>query len=176
MSGDGVFRMLESIPSVRQDLFERGLYAMTLLTEVADLCVREGNELYKCLADIVETAITITGADKGNVQLLDSASGVLTIAAQRGFDEPFLKFFADVRNDASACGAAMQSRDRVIVEDVTQSQIFAGQASLNVLLDAGVRAVQSTPLLSSAGNLLGMISTHFRIPHRPSERELRLID
>src|SRR5207249_6670536 len=51
-----------------------------------------------------------------------------------------------------------------------------GQTSLSVLLDAGVRAVQSTPFLSSTGNLLGMISTYFRIPHRPSERELRLID
>jgi GAF domain-containing protein len=70
----------------------------------------------------------------------------------------------------------MQSTERIIVEDVMQSEIFAGQPSLFTLLDAGVRAVQSTPLVSSAGNLLGIISTHFRLPHRPSERELRLID
>jgi len=152
------------------------LHAMTRLNEVANRCIGERNELHKCLVDIVETAIAITGADKGNVQLLDSASGALTIAAQRGFEEPFLKFFANVRNDASACGSAMQSGESVIVEDVTRSQIFACQTSLSVLLDAGVRAVQSTPLLSSTGNLLGMISTYFRIPHRPSERELRLID
>ncbi len=152
------------------------LHAMTRLNEVANRCIGERNELHKCLVDIVETAIAITGADKGNVQLLDSASGALTIAAQRGFEEPFLKFFANVRNDASACGSAMQSGESVIVEDVTRSQIFAGQTSLSVLLDAGVRAVQSTPLLSSTGNLLGMISTYFRIPHRSSERELRLID
>jgi C4-dicarboxylate-specific signal transduction histidine kinase len=36
--------------------------------------------------------------------------------------------------------------------------------------------VQSTPLFSRAGETLGMISTHFRQPHRPSERELRLTD
>jgi two-component sensor histidine kinase len=45
-----------------------------------------------------------------------------------------------------------------------------------VLLDAGVRAVQSTPLIDSKGEVLGMISTHFKMPHRPSERELHLLD
>jgi two-component sensor histidine kinase len=47
---------------------------------------------------------------------------------------------------------------------------------MNVLIEVGVRAVISAPLMSSRGNLLGMISTHFREPHHPSERELRLLD
>jgi GAF domain-containing protein len=41
---------------------------------------------------------------------------------------------------------------------------------------AGYRAVQSTPLLGSDGTLLGMFSTHFRQPHRPSEEELARFD
>ena len=36
--------------------------------------------------------------------------------------------------------------------------------------------MQSTPLFSRSGEPLGMISTHFRQPHRPSERDLRLTD
>ena len=64
----------------------------------------------------------------------------------------------------------------MIVEDVTQSEIFAEQPSLNILLEAGVHAVQSTPLISGAGTVFGMISTHFGRPHRPSERDLRLMD
>ena len=71
---------------------------------------------------------------------------------------------------------ALQSAERVIVQDVTQSEIFAGQPSLDILLEAGVRAVQSTPLISSAGTAFGMISTHFSRPHRPNERDLRLMD
>jgi two-component sensor histidine kinase len=43
-----------------------------------------------------------------------------------------------------------------------------------MLLDAEVRAVISTPLRSSKGNLLGVISTHFSRPGHPSERQLRL--
>ncbi|MBV8506628.1 MAG: PAS domain-containing protein, partial [Alphaproteobacteria bacterium] len=74
------------------------------------------------------------------------------------------------------CGMALQSAERVIVQDVTQSEIFAGQPSLDILLEAGVRAVQSTPLISSAGTVFGMISTHFSRPHRPSEHDLPLMD
>jgi signal transduction histidine kinase len=152
------------------------LLDMTRLNQLSHQLVRAGSEVNKCLNEVIETAIAILGADKGNVQLLDSASGTLTIAAQRGFEDPFLKFFAHVRDDHSACAAAMRSAARVIVEDVTSSEIFAGKPSQNVLINAGVRAVISTPLTSSAGNLLGMISTHFSNPHRPSERELHLLD
>jgi PAS domain S-box-containing protein len=125
---------------------------------------------------ILDAAVSITGADKGNIQLLDPGSGALVIAAQRGFEEPFLNFFARVRDESSACGAAMLSAQSVVVEDVTRSELFAGQASLDALLAAGVRAVQSTPLLSSDGSLLGMISTHFSRPTRLEERKLRLTD
>ena len=37
------------------------------------------------------------------------------------------------------------------------------------------RAVQSTPLVDSLGRLHGVISTHFRRPHRPSRRDLQLM-
>src|SRR5690606_12391953 len=41
---------------------------------------------------------------------------------------------------------------------------------------AGIRAVQTTPLYSRAGALLGMLSTHWRRPHAPSESEFRALD
>jgi hypothetical protein len=40
----------------------------------------------------------------------------------------------------------------MVVEDVTTSEIFSGQPSLEVMLRAGVLAVQLTPLVSSAGS------------------------
>jgi PAS domain S-box-containing protein len=70
----------------------------------------------------------------------------------------------------------MKTRERVMVEDVLESTILAGTPSLQVLLEAGVRAVQSTPLISSSGKLLGVICTHYDAAHRPRERELRLMD
>jgi two-component sensor histidine kinase len=110
------------------------------------------------------------------MQLLDTASGALTIVAYEGFNTSFLAFFENTRDDASACAAAMHSNKRVIVEDVLNSEIFVGKASLQVMLEAGVRAVISTPLMSSRDNLLGMISVHFDKPHHPTEPELRRLD
>jgi PAS domain S-box-containing protein len=153
------------------------LEAMRRLYEIGNICVSPDANFDECLAEILDAAITITGAEKGNIQLLDPASGVLWIATHRGFEKPFLDFFATVREaEASACGFALQSAERIVVDDVARSEIFAGQPSLGVLLDAGVHAVQSTPLRSGTGAVLGMISTHFARQHRPDERELRRID
>jgi PAS domain S-box-containing protein len=159
-----------------RDRVAADLRAMTLLRDVGARCVREGADLDLCLHEILDAAIAITGADKGNVQLFDPGSGALTIAAQRGFEAPFLEFFKSISDDSSACGMAMRSGGRIIVEDVRRSEIFVADRSLEVLLDADVGAVTSTPLFSSTGALLGMISVHFAAPHRPSERELNLLD
>ncbi len=59
------------------------LAALRRLYQLATRFVREG-ELDIVLEEIVEAAIAITGADAGNLQLLDE-SGLLKIAAQRGF-------------------------------------------------------------------------------------------
>ena len=153
------------------------LEATTRLYELGSRCADSKVSFEECLSFILETAIAITCADKGNIQLLDLESETLKIAVQQGFEEPFLRFFANVRSDeAAACGAAMQSCKQIVVEDVEQSEIFSGHESLSVLLDAGVRAVQSTPLVSSGGKILGMVSTHFITQHRLSRRELRFLD
>src|SRR5215469_4199861 len=152
------------------------LQGMTVLRDVGTLCLLERDNADECLNAILKAGIAISGAPKGNIQLFDPGSGALRIVAQHGFGAPFLSFFATASGKHTACGSAMRATERVIVEDVTHSEIFAGQPELGVLLEAGVRAVQSTPLISSEGSVLGMISTHFPEPHRPGERELRLLD
>lgn len=152
------------------------LKAMRRLNEIGTRCAKEGSDVAGSLDDILKVAIEISGADKGIIHLLDPQSGTLKFVTHSGFEEPFLKFFASITDGAAVCVRAMHSQQRVIVEDVTVSEIFAGHDALEVLLDAGVRSVQSTPLVSSAGKLLGMISTHFSTYHRPTEQELRLMD
>ena len=148
---------------------------MMLLNQLNNSLARAGNNLDRNLNAAIDTATAIAGAQKANLQLLDPTTGALTIAAQRGFKDSFLNFFASVGDDISACAAAIRSGERVIVEDVRESEIFVGP-SKQALLDAGVRAVTSMPLMASTGSLLGVISTHFAGPHRPSERELHLMN
>lgn len=152
------------------------LKAMRRLNEIGTLCAKNGNDLDGCLQEILNVAIEICGADKGHIQLRESESGKLKMVAQRGFEDPFLEFFNSDAAGASASGVAFDAHQRVIVEDVLESEIFAGSSSLAIIRDAGVRAVQAVPLISSTGNPLGVISTHFGERHRPSEQELRLMD
>ena len=150
------------------------LKAMRRLNEIGTRCAQDGNDRDACLEQILGVAIEIGGADKGNVQLVDSASGSLQMICASGFDGSFMKFFAS--EEPSAWRLAFETRQRVVVEDVRQSALFAGTPALKMMSRAGVLAVESIPLVSSAGNVLGVISTHFSLPRRPSEQELRLMD
>ena len=152
------------------------LKAMRRLNEIGTLCAKEGDDIDGCLRDVLTVAIEITGADKGNIQLLDRDSGTLRLAAHNGFDEPFVEFFESVMGDDTACGVALHSKQRVIVENICESEIYVGNHSLDAMREADVMAVQSLPLLSSTGNVLGIVSVHFINAHRPSEQELRLMD
>jgi len=153
----------------------RDLDAMARLRKLGMLFVQEDN-LEPLLTEIVDAAIAITGADFGNIQLIDPKSGDLRIAAQRGFPQWWLEFWNSVSKGRGSCGTALQRGERVMVEDVEKSPIFVDTPALDIQRKAGVRAVQSTPLISRSGEPLGMFSTHYRTPHRPDDRALQLLD
>ena len=149
--------------------------ALRRLVALGDRLARPERDLQGCLEAVLEAALFVTGAPRGNLQLFDGEG--LRIAVQRGFERPFLDFFAIVRNEEdSACGTALEHAKRVMIHDINSSDIFVGTPALAVLLEAQVRAVVSTPLANSAGKVVGMVSTHFASPHTPSERELALLD
>jgi PAS domain S-box-containing protein len=126
------------------------------------------------LSEILDAAIDIAHADMGNIQLFHGDA--LKIVVHRGFHAPFLDFFNSVNQGHAACGTALRDAQRVIVEDVTKSPIFIGSQALKVMLDAGVRAVQSTPFIDQSGQVLGIFSTHYRTARRPLDSELRTLD
>jgi two-component system CheB/CheR fusion protein len=144
------------------------------LHELAMLSVNKAT-VEDMLGAIVETAIAIADADFGNIQLMDRASATLRIVAQRGFPPWWIDYWRNVPRGHGTCGTALKLEERVIVEDVERSPIFSGR-DLEVQRQAGVRAVQSTPLVSRSGPLVGMLSTHLRKPGRPDPRKLRLLD
>lgn len=117
--------------------------------------------------------MAVTAADRGNVQLFRPRVHGLTIAVQKGFDQAFLSHFALVADDGSACGRAASSLAQVGVEDVQTDVAFAPH--LEVAEASGFSAVQSTPLVNTDGSLVGMVSTHFSHPHRPSSDQLELL-
>jgi len=124
---------------------------------------------------VLDWAIATTGADFGNIQLLAPSDGSLRIVAQRGFSHSFLEFFRVVNDDRTACGAAMSLGRQVVVPDVRYSPIFTEPAR-RILLNDGVLACQSTPILAAGGRVIGMLSTHYNAPYVPAGRRLLKVD
>lgn len=131
-------------------------------------------DLELVLNQLLDTAIQLLNGEMGNIQLYDASQGILRIVAHRGFDGAFLDYFREVSGGGSTCGRALRSGQRVMVEDVEIDPEFMPHRA--VMAAAGVRAVQSTPIMDRQGQLLGVMSIHFRQPHRPSERELWMLD
>jgi PAS domain S-box-containing protein len=149
---------------------------LAAMTRLQQLSIRpmQIEDFATLLTEIIAAAIEMTGADMGNIQLLED--GALKIVAHRGFERAFLDFFSSIHEGEAACGIAMERGERVIVEDVATSRTFGGKPSLALMLGAGARALQSTPLVTRGGDLLGRLSTFYRTPHRPADRDLRLLD
>jgi signal transduction histidine kinase/response regulator RpfG family c-di-GMP phosphodiesterase len=167
-------RQTEEQVRVLNDQLLSDLARMSRLHQVSTRLTRTG-DMESLLYEILDAAMEINRADMGNVQLLEGDA--LRIVAQRGFKEPFLNFFQVVRHDtATACSEAMKTGERVLVEDIACSPLVAGSEEGKVMLEAGVRAVQCTPLLSRAGEMLGMLSLHYRAPQRSEPGDLRALD
>jgi two-component system CheB/CheR fusion protein len=148
---------------------EAELDVMRVLHRVA-AAVTAAPTLPGALDELLAAAITVTGADLGHIQLLDPESQRLSIVAHRGFGPRFLETFASVAaDDESACGRALRTRETCCIEDVTRDPAFAPYR--DAAAAAGYRAVQSEPLIAKGGELVGILSIHFREPRTFSERD-----
>lgn len=151
----------------------RELAAAQHVQEVSSQLIQDA-DLDVQLRKILSASAAITGTDKGNIQLLDAATKCLRIVVNQGLSQRFLRHFAENGWD-SGSEQAKDRGERVIIEDLT-SHPKADQPGLEVLLDEGIRALQSTPIMGRDGRLLGMLSNHFRTAYRPPESELRYLD
>ena len=156
-----------------EDRLKADLDALTQMHALSTRVLEAGG-LEPLLQEIMDAAVAIVGAERGTLQLIEGDS--LRIVAHHGHERPFLEFFACAESRASVCGEAMKSGQRVIVEDVECSPLFAGTASLKALRAAGVRAVQSTPLVGRQGALLGILTTQWGVPHVPDEHDQWRLD
>jgi PAS domain S-box-containing protein len=160
-------------------LLQAELRDAKLLQSVSAELIQEENveALYQT---IVNAASEVMHSDFASMQMLypeRGSGGELRLLGSKGFPPEAVRFWQWVRTDSGCtCGIALRTGGRVIEPDVANSRIMAGTADQAALLENGIRAAQSTPLFSRGGRLLGMITTHWREPHEPAERDLRLLD
>jgi PAS domain S-box-containing protein len=163
-----------------QTQLEMELADTKLLASVSAELVHQENveALYE---KIIDAAVGIMHSDFASMQMLvperRNGQGELFLLAHRGFAPEDADTWKWVSTDSHCiCGEALRTGGRVIVPDFESCEFMAGTPGLASYRTAGIRAAQSTLLRSRAGQVLGMISTHWREPHEPNERELRLLD
>lgn len=134
------------------------------------------SDLESVLQEVLDATMELQQAQFGDIQLYDDNSGTLRIVAHRGVDQRFLDYFkAADASSTTARGLALKTGVRVIVEDISADANYMPHREIAAL--TGYRGVQSTPLLHpNTGRPIGILSTLFRQPHRPSQRELQLTD
>jgi signal transduction histidine kinase/ActR/RegA family two-component response regulator len=146
------------------------------LHTTSTLLIQGGNSdvLYE---QILLAAMGIMRSDMASMQMLDADSGDLRLLASKGLTPEAAAFWEWVRLDSdSTCAAALRTGQRTVVPDLETCDSIVGTPDFDMYRHAGIRAVQSTPLLSRSGSLLGMLSTHWREPHEPEVHHLRLLD
>ena len=145
------------------------------LRELGERLVIE-DDIQTLYQEILTTAIALTRADAGTVQIFDPATQDLILLATQGFERTMTEHFYRVNaRSNTSCGIALKNGDRTFVNfDVPESEDPDGSMRLHV--EAGYRSAQSTPLMARSGQPIGMISTHWRKHHQPNERELRFLD
>ena len=128
-------------------------------------------------AQILDAAIELMGADAGSIQMLAPDLKLLTLLGCKHVHPESAAFWQRVTAEASStCGRALRTGERVLVSDVERCEVMAGTQDLEEYRRSGIRAMQSTPLRSRSGRPLGMISTHWRTPHSPTDHDFTLFD
>lgn len=155
---------------------EANLKATRLLHDLAMRVVTDDQKqsLYQ---HILDTAIALMDSDMGSLQILDQERNELQLQAWREFHPDAVAFWQTVSwEDGSVCSAALQQGERIIVPDIDNWNFAAGTDDVKFFHLCGIKAVQSTPLISRSGQLIGMFSTQWRNPHLPDGQELRFLD
>src|SRR6185437_12381176 len=168
----GINMLVDITESKRREADSRALAALGSEMIVAD----QPQAIYQ---KMVEAATVIMHSDFATMQLFHSdrgEAGELELLAQRGFDPEVAKFWQWVSGKSTCvCGLTLRDGARVIISDAARYPRL-DDSQKAAYHTAGILAMQSTPLTSRSGKLLGMISTHWRRPYQPTEGELSNFD
>jgi PAS domain S-box-containing protein len=149
------------------------LRAISRLQKLSAQLVQQG-ELKPLLEAILAAAADLTGTDKGNIQIYNPDTRMLRILVHQGLGWRLVEHFAE-DGWVATCSQAASKTERVIVEDVELHHL-RGTVELEIVIEDGIRSIQSTPLIGRDGRLLGMLNNHYRVPGRPNDQKLRYID
>jgi hypothetical protein len=168
----------EAISRQQENELRRELAASAVLQRVSAHLVA-GGDFQSLHEHIVDAAVALLHADGGSLQVLVTDRGApsggseLRLLASRGLPAAGAIAESVPTSLPTSAGEAFRRRRRCVVPDIDTCSWLAGSEELAHLRASSIRSIQSTPLVSRAGNLLGTLSTVWRPPHTPDGNELR---
>ncbi|HZZ60823.1 MAG TPA: HWE histidine kinase domain-containing protein [Roseiarcus sp.] len=126
--------------------------------------------------NLLDAAMALMRSDAAALQMVGPEGSHLELLATRNFDPVSEAHWRRIEiGSSSACSRACVRIERTITEDAEASLVDAPK-DLAAYRASGLRSSQATPLVSRSGRMLGILSTQWRKPHRPQERDFDLFD
>lgn len=137
----------------------------------------EQGDLKSLYGRAVDVAAELLAADCASIHARMEDRPQLRLVAARGFVPEAAAFWDRIETGSSSSGGqALRRGERIIIPDVECDSSLAGTEDLRYLRLCGIRAVQSTPLISRGGGTIGLLSTHWRREYHPPAAVLLLMD
>ncbi len=115
-----------------------------------------------------EMLCSILLCDEENKHLLHGAAPSLPDFYNEAVDGTPIKI------GIGSCGETAYTKKRVIIDDLSTHPNLENFKNIPVN-QAGLRACWSEPVVGSGGQLLGTFSIYYRRPHKPCDRDIKLI-
>lgn len=161
---------------LQQQQLAAELKAAELLQDLSTKLI-QADQLGALHEQILDTARVVMNADVAMLHVGGDGTADLRLLGHRGLHAAALSFWTHVpAASQTPCAVALRTGRRVMIRDVLSEPSLKGNSVLQVCRDSGIRALQSTPLRSRAGEVLGTISTGWQQPHDPGESALRSLD
>jgi PAS domain S-box-containing protein len=188
-AGNTSQRLLAELDSLKQQKLElerenqrrlqNDLAESRLLHELSSELVGEEqvDVLYDKIVDAAARLMRSPYASMRSLRTRSDGSRGLDLLAHRGFTQEAAMLWERVEpGSATPYAAALARGRRVVVRDIEQCDFMADSDDIAMYRELGIRAVQTTPLTSRAGTMVGTISTFWNEASEPSEHELQTFD
>ena len=167
-------KAMENALKTSQEQLAQEVEVLTELHRMS-LAVVSARDFEKASREIMLTAVQLLRADYSYIGLLEKDGTRVRISSQYGFPAELTELLSRLAESTETpSGQALRKGSRTATADFEVDEAFASCRSM--VREAGYRAVQSTPLINSSGNTMGILSTFWRKPHELTQREERILD
>ena len=126
-------------------------------------------ELQRLLHDVLGAIAALQKTDLAMLLLLpEPSASTLRVETYAGFTGEQISLFGEFPV------SFFSTQRRVLIEDIERPGTYF--PFVDAADKVGFRALFSTPIINSRGESLGVVTTFFRKPHAPSDRQSRLVE